>query len=125
MHHVAVLDTGDTEVNEVEFTMETGGWALLLLLLSHRHVQLFVTLRTVARQASVAHHLLKFAQVQVRGISDAIRPSYPLTHSSPTLDLSQHQGLFQRVGFSHQMIKILEVQLQHQSFKRVFRVDLP
>ena len=125
MHHVAVLDTGDTKVNEVEFTMETGGWALLLLLLSHRHVQLFVTLRTVARQASVAHHLLKFAQVQVHGISDAIRPSYPLTHSSPTLDLSQHQGLFQRVGFSHQMIKILEVQLQHQSFKRVFRVDLP
>ena len=43
----------------------------------------------------VTHHLLKFAQVHVHCISDAIQPSHPLTPSSPSaLNLSQHQGLF-------------------------------
>ena len=37
--------------------------------------------------------------------------------------LYQHQGLFQWVGSSHQVAKILEFQLQHQSFQWVFRVD--
>ena len=37
------------------------------------------------------------------------------------LNLSQHQGLFQWVSCSHQVIKILEY--QHQSFQWVFRVD--
>ena len=66
---------------------------------------------------SVTHHLLKFAQVHVHCIGDAIQPSHPLIPSSPTaLNLSQYQGLFQRVGCLHQMTKILEFQLQHQSF---------
>ena len=72
----------------------------------------------------VLHHLLKFARVYVHCISDAIKPSHPLTPSSPALNLSQHQGLFQRVGCSHQMTKILELQLQHQSSQRVCRVDI-
>ena len=38
-------------------------------------------------------------------------------------NLSQHQGLFQWVGSLHQVIKVLELQLQHQSFQWVFRVD--
>ena len=37
--------------------------------------------------------------------------------------LSQHQGLYQWVAFAHQVAKVLEHQLQHQSFQRVFRVD--
>ena len=54
----------------------------------------------------VFHHLLKFAQVHIHCISDAIKPSHPLTPSSPSaLNLSQHQGLLQRVGCSHQMTK--------------------
>ena len=74
----------------------------------------------------VLHHLLEFAQVHVHCISDAIQPSHPLTPSSPSaLSLSQHQGLFQWVSCSHQMTKILELQLQHQSFQWLFRVDLP
>ena len=73
---------------------------------------------------SVPHYLLKLSQVHVHGISDATQPSHPLTPSSPpTLSLSQHWGLFQWVSCSHQMTKILE--LQHQSFQRVFRVDFP
>ena len=63
----------------------------------------------------VPHHLLKFAQVHVHCIGDAIQPS-PLTPSSPSaLNLSQHQGLFQRVSCFNQMTNILQFQLQHQS----------
>ena len=39
------------------------------------------------------------------------------------LSLSQHQGLFQWVGSLHQVAKLLELQLQNQSFQWVFRVD--
>ena len=66
----------------------------------------------------VPHHLLEFAQVQVLWIGDAVQPSHPLMPSSPSaLNLSQHQGPFQWVRCSHQMTKILELQLQHQSFQ--------
>ena len=41
----------------------------------------------------------------------------------PAFNLSQHQGLFQLVGSSHQLVKVLELQLQHQSFQWIFRVD--
>ena len=44
--------------------------------------------------------------------------------SPPALNLSQHQGLFQWVSSSHQVAKVLEFQLQHQSFQYIFRVDL-
>ena len=37
--------------------------------------------------------------------------------------LSQHQGLFQWVSSSHQVAKVLELQLQHQSFQWIFRTD--
>ena len=33
------------------------------------------------------------------------------------------KSLFQRVGSSHQVAKVLELQLQHQSFQWIFRVD--
>ena len=75
----------------------------------------------------VLHHLLEFAQVHFQWIRDAIQPSYPLLPSSPsTFSLSQHQGcflFFQWVTWSHQVAKVLELQLQHQSFQWVFRVD--
>ena len=74
----------------------------------------------------VPYHLLKFVQVHVHYIGDAIQPSHPLTPSSPSaFNLSQHQGLFQWVSCSHQMMKILELQVQHQSFQREFRIDFP
>ena len=57
-------------------------------------------------------------------ISDAIQPSHPLLPSSPlALHLSQHQNLFQWVSSSHQVAKVLECQLQHQSFHWIFRID--
>ena len=61
-------------------------------------------------------------QTHVHQVSDAIQPSHPLSSPSPpALNISQHQGLFQWVSSSHQVAKILE--LQHQSFQWIFRVD--
>ena len=72
----------------------------------------------------VLHCLPEVAQTHVHWVSDAIQPSRPLLPPSlPSLSLSQHQGLFQWVSFSHQGAKILELQLQHQSFQWIFRVD--
>ena len=58
----------------------------------------------------------------VHWVGDAIQPSHPLSSPS-TFNLSQHQGLFQWVSSSHQVAKVLELQLQHQSFQWIFRVD--
>ena len=63
-------------------------------------------------------------QTHVHQVSDAIQPSHPL--SAPSLhafSLFQHQGLFQWVSSSHQVAKVLEFQLQHQSFQWIFRTD--
>ena len=66
----------------------------------------------------VLPHLPEFAQVRVHWIGDAIQPSHPLVPSSPSaFNLSQNQGLFQWVSCSHQVAKVLELQLQHQSFQ--------
>ena len=43
---------------------------------------------------------------------------------SSCLNLSQHQGLFKWVSSSHQVAKVLEFQLQHQSFQWTPRTDL-
>ena len=70
----------------------------------------------------VLHHLPEFAQTHVHWVHVAIQPSHPLLFPSPpALNLFQHQDLFQWVGSSHQVAKILE--LQHQSFQWIFRVD--
>ena len=66
----------------------------------------------------VLHHLPELAQTHVRRVSDAIQPSHPLPPTSPpALNLSQHQVLFQQVSSSYQEAKVLEFQLQHQSFQ--------
>ena len=55
-------------------------------------------------------------------LGDAIQPSHPLlSPSPPTFNLPQHQGLFKWVSSLHQVAKVLEFQLQHQSFQWVFR----
>ena len=65
----------------------------------------------------VLHHFLDFAQTYVHWVSDAIQPSHSLLPSSPlAFSLSQHHGLFRWVGSSYQVAKVLELQLQHQSF---------
>ena len=71
----------------------------------------------------VHHQLQEFTQTHVHWVSDAIQPSHPLlSPSPPAFSLSQHQSLF-RVSSSHQVAKVLEFQLQHQSFQWIFRTD--
>ena len=75
-----------------------------------------------------AHHqLLELTQTQVHQVSDALQPSHPLLSSS-AFHFSQYQGLFQWVSSSRQVAKVLELQLQHQSFQWIsglmsFRID--
>ena len=72
----------------------------------------------------VLHQLPKPAQTHVHWVGDAIQSSYPLSFPSPpAFNLSQHQGLFQWVSSSHQVAKMLELQIQYQSFQCIFRTD--
>ena len=77
----------------------------------------------------VHHQLPELTQTHVHRVSDAIQPSQPLlSPSPPTFNLSQHQGLFKWVSYLHQVAKVLEFQLQHQSSNKhpglnYFRMD--
>ena len=72
----------------------------------------------------VHRQLPEFTQTHIHWDSDAIQPSHPLSSlSPPTFNLSQHQGIFTWVSFSHQVAKVLEFQFQHHSFQWIFRTD--
>ena len=73
----------------------------------------------------VHHQLPEFTQTHVHRVGDAIQPSHPLSSSSPPVpNPSQHQSLFQWVNSSHEVAKVLEFQLQRQSFQWTPRTDL-
>ena len=73
----------------------------------------------------VYHQLLESTQTHLHWVSDAIQPSHPLSSPfPPALNFSQHQGLFKWVSSLHQVAKVLEFQLQHQSFRWTLRPDL-
>jgi len=84
-------------------------------------IWLFATPWTTPHQATVSftisQGLLKFISIE------SVMLSHPLPPSSFTFNLSQHQSFFQWVGPSHQEAKVLELQLQHQSFQWIVRVD--
>ena len=87
------------------------------------HVWLFATLWTAASQASlsftVSKSLLKFMPIELVMLSNHLILCHPLF----AFNLSQHQGHFQWIGSLYQVAKVLELQLQHQSFQWTFRVD--
>ena len=73
----------------------------------------------------VHHQLLESTQTHVHWVGDAIQPSHPLSSPSlPAFSPSQHQGLFKWVSSSHQVAKVLEFELQHQSFQWILMTDL-
>ena len=73
----------------------------------------------------VPHQLPEFTQTHVHWVGDAIQPSHPPSSPSPpALNLSQHQDLFKWVSSWHQVAKVLELQLHHQSFQWTPRTDL-
>ena len=73
----------------------------------------------------VHHQLPESTQTHVHQVSDATQPFHPLSSPfPPALDLSQHQGLLKWVSAPHQVAKVLEFQLQHQSLQWTPRTDL-
>ena len=73
----------------------------------------------------VHHQHPELIQTHVHWVSDAIQSSCPLlSPSSPAPNPSQHQSLFQWVSSSHQLAKVLEFQLEYQSFQWTPRTDL-
>ena len=72
----------------------------------------------------VHHQLPELAQTHVHSVGDAIQPSHPLSSPPPpAFNLSQDQGIFKWISSSYQVAKVLEFQLQHQSFQWIFRTD--
>ena len=66
----------------------------------------------------VHHQVPEFTQTHVNRVRDAIQPSHPLSSPSPPApNPFQHQGLFRRVNSLHEVAKVLEFQLQLQSFQ--------
>ena len=64
----------------------------------------------------VCQQLPESTQTHVPWVGDAVQPSHPLSSPNPSaLNLSQQQGLFKWVSSLHQVAKVLEFQLQHQS----------
>ena len=97
---------------------------LFVVVQSLSYIQVFVTSWTATHQASLSHilsqSLLKFMSTVSTMPSKHLILS-PL--SPPALSLSQHRGNFQSVGSLNQAAKVLELQLQHQSFQWIFRID--
>ena len=71
----------------------------------------------------VHYQLPELALTHVHWVGDAIQPSHPLSSPSPpAFNLSQQRGLIWWISSSHQVAKVLEFQLQHQSFQWIFRI---
>ena len=72
----------------------------------------------------VCYQIPEFAKTHVHWVGDAIQPSHPLlSPSPPTFNISQHHSLFKWVSSSHQVAKVLEFQLQYQTFQWIFKTD--
>ena len=73
----------------------------------------------------VHHQLLSLLKLISIELGVAIQQAHPLlSHSPPVFNLSQHQGIFKwKMGSSHQVAKVLKLQLQHPSFQWKFRTD--
>ena len=109
---------------DLALVLQASVWGVFLFCRSCYSVgQFCLTLLPHGRQASLSFTILGFAQTCIHWVDYAIQPSHPLSPPSPSLSLSQHQGLFQWVSSLCQAAKILELQLWYQSFQRIFRVD--
>ena len=110
---------GDRILRELAPTVHIS-WVQLL-----SRVLLFANLWTAACQASLSitnsRSLLKLMSIELVMSSNHLIPCHPLL--LPAFNLFQHQGLFKWVSSSHQVAKVLEFQLQHQSFQWIFRTD--
>ena len=104
-------------------------WHVNSLLLSHQAISsvahlcltLFDPTDCSIPAFPVHHQLPELTHIHVHWLGDANQPSHSLlSPSPPAFSLSQPQGLFRWVSSSHQVAKVLEFQLQHQSFQWIF-----
>ena len=104
--------------NELNIYIHTKAciWMLIVVVQSLSHVRLCDPMDCSTPGLPVLHHLPELAQTHVHWVSDAIQPFHSLSLSS-AFSLSQHQRLFQWVGCSNQVARVMELQLQHQSFQ--------
>ena len=119
-------------ISSMEYNWKTNSLninSIVFLLMFSSVAQLCLTLCDPMNRCKpglpVHHQLPESTQTHVHWVGDAIQPCHPLSSPSlPALNLSQHQGLFQWVSSLHQVAKVLEFQLQHQSFQWTTRTDL-
>ena len=106
-------------ISQMRATVGVTMWYQFSLVQSLSIVRLFVTHSTVAHWASLSiTKLPDYTQTHVHWVSECHPTiSSSVVPSPPALNRSQHQGLFQWVNSSHQVAKVLEFQLQHQSFQ--------
>ena len=87
-------------------------------------VGLFAAWWTAAHQASLSitnsQSLLRLIPIELVMPFNHLILCHPF---SPAFSLSQHQGLFKWVSSLYHLAKVLELQLQHQSFQWIFRTD--
>ena len=126
----SVLDKEDNEAKTCRWESSSallGHWKLqaktrshevLLLLLLLSHVRLFATLWTAARRPpcplpspGVCSNSCPLSQWCHSTVSSSV---FPFSSGRQSF---QAQGLFKRVSSSNQVAKVLEFQLQHQSFQ--------
>ena len=97
---------------------------LFAVVKSLSHVRLCCPMDYSTPGFSVLHSIPEFAQTHVHWVSDAIQPFHSLLPPFSSCPQSfPASGSFLQIGSLPQMAKVLELQLQHQSFQWIFRVD--
>ena len=98
--------------------------SFIVVVPSLSHVQLFVTPWTAACQAALSF-TVSWSLLKLMSIESWSHPtiSSSVTPFSSCPQSFQHRGLLQCVGSLHQVVKVLELQFQHQSFQWIFRTD--
>ena len=100
------------------FTSDPPGTELQFCSVTQSHPTLATPWTDCNTPGFSVHQLPELAQTNVHQVGDAIQPSLLLSSPSPpAFNFSHNQGLFQSVSSSHQVAKVLQLQLQHQSFQ--------
>ena len=118
--HVAWLKKKDHKLqSKCPLAREQGFVLLAMIIPKIISSNLYITIYKIGNQWEIAVcELLELTQTYVYQVGDAIQPSHSLSSPSPPIfNLSQHQGLFKWVSSLHQVAKVFELQLQHQSFQ--------
>ena len=130
-----LLATRHTTANNIEGVSDLKGFKMLSILrpIQFSSVQFSLSVVSDSLRPRESQHIRPPCPSPTPGIHSNSHPSswwwHPAISSSVIPFFScpqslQHQGLFQWVNSSHEVAKVLEFQLQHQSFQWTPRTDL-